>query len=107
MTLSHAEKKMVERLRKREAMLLRWRWPLVIVHGGVVITALVLLVVLAQFPDDIPNTKPMVVAFMLPPLFLLMAGSSLWFGYVIANWHGNAKTHLLLRLIDESHTNVA
>ena len=107
MTLSDAEKKMVEGLRKREAMLRRWRWPLVITHGGVVITALVLLVVLAQFPDDIPNMKPMVVAFMLPSLYLLIAVSSLLLGYVIANWHGNAKTHLLLRLIDEHHTNAA
>src|SRR5690349_12864197 len=107
MTLSTTEKRMVERLRKREAMLLRWRWPLAIIHGGVVIAALVLLVVLTQFPDDIPNAKPMVIAFMLPPLFLLMAGSSLWLGYVIANWNGNAKIHLLLRLIDENHTNMA
>jgi hypothetical protein len=107
MTLSDAEKKMIERLRKREAMLLRWRWPLVIVHGGVVIAAFVLLVVLVQFPDDVPNFRLTAVAFMLPPLLLLMTGSSLWLGYVIANWHGNAKTHLLLRLIDESHTNAA
>jgi hypothetical protein len=107
MTLSDAEKKMVERLRKRNAILLRWRWPAVIIHSGVVISAFVLLVVLARFPDDIPNIKAMAVAFMLPQLLLLIAGSSLWLGYVIANWHGNAKTHLILRLIDEHHTNAA
>lgn len=104
MTLSDAEKKMVERLRKREALLLRWRWLLVIVHGGVVITALVLVVVLARFPDDIPNFKLTLVAFMLPPLFLLMAVSSWWLGYVITRWRGDAQTQLLLKLIDEHHT---
>jgi hypothetical protein len=102
MTLSETEKRMVERLRKREAMFLRWRWVLAIIHGGVVIASLVLLVALGRFPDDIPNSKSMVVAFMLPPAYLLMAGSSVWLGYVIANWHGNAKTQLLLKLIDES-----
>jgi len=88
-------------------MLLRWRWPLAIVHGGVVITALVLVFVLSRFPSDDTNAKLMVVAFMLPPLFFFMTLSSLWLGYVIANWNGNAKTHLLLRLIDESHTDAA
>lgn len=105
MILSDSEKKMIERLRKREALLLRWRWLLVIVHGGVVITALVLVVVLARFPDDIPNFKLTVVAFTLPPLFLLMAVSSVWLGYVIAHWRGNAQTQLLLKLLDEHHPN--
>ena len=107
MTLSDAEKRMIERVRKREAAMLRWRWPLALIHSGVVITAFVLIVVLAHFPDDIPNAKVMVVSFMVPPLYLLMACSSLWLAYVIANWHGNWKTQLLLRLIDEHHTNTA
>ena len=107
MTLSTTEKKMIERLRRREAVSRRCRWPLAFFLTGVVISFLALLVRIARFPDDIPNLKPLVVAFLLPPLFLFATASAAWLAYVIANWNGNPKTHLLLRLLDEHHTNVA
>lgn len=91
---------MIDRLRKRELMLIRWRWPLALVHASVVIASFVLMVILAKFPDDIPNVKPLLVSSVMPQLILLMAFSIGWLGYLIINWRGNATTHLLLKLID-------
>lgn len=107
MALCDTDKKMIERLRKRQALLIRWRWPLVIFHGCMVVANFVLLIVVANFPDDNMTAKLLVVTYSLPPVFFFLCVSSLWIAYVITNWHGNAKTHLILKLIDEYHQNEA
>src|ERR1041384_1005294 len=101
MTLSDDDKKMVGRLRKREAILRRWRWPLAIVHGCFVLAILVALIGIANFPSDDMIAKLTVVSFLIPPLFVFLAFSSLWLCYVIAYWNGDPRTHLLLKLIDD------
>ena len=98
--LSETEKKMVEKLRKRESSLRRWRWFLAIVHGGVLIGAFYILMKVANFPDEPMERKALVVAYFTGPVLFLMAMGAGWIGYLIANWNGNAKTVLLLKLIE-------
>ena len=99
--LSETEKKMVKKLRKREAFLRRWRWFLAIVHGGILAGAFYILVKVANFPDEPMEGKALVVAYFTGPVLLLMVMGAGWLGYLIANWNGNAKTVLLLKLIED------
>jgi hypothetical protein len=45
--------------------------------------------------------KALVVAYFTGPVLLLMVMGAGWLGYLIANWNGNAKTVLLLKLIED------
>jgi hypothetical protein len=101
MMLSETEKKMVEKLRKREAFLRRWRWPMVVFHGVLIIANIWLFVMVANFPDE-PQGAKTIVLHLLTPVFFFIAFSAGWLGYLIANWNGNAKTVLLLKLIEEA-----
>jgi hypothetical protein len=101
MTLCDKDQELVKQLRNRQALLKRWRWPLAIFNGCMVVAIFVLLVVLANFSSDDMTAKLTVVCFLLPPLLVFLALSSLWLGYVIAYWNGDPKTHLLLRLLDD------
>ena len=101
MTLSESDKKLVAQLRKRQALLKRWRWPLAIFNGCMIVANFVMLIVIANFPSDDMTSKLIVVSFLLPPLFVFLSLSSLWLGYLIAFWNGDPKTHLLLRLLHD------
>jgi hypothetical protein len=101
MTFTVEERKMIEGLRKRERLLRQWRWPLVLLHGGMMIACVWLMVKVGKLPDDDPAMKALVTSYVVPGVYLLLAHSTIWFGYVISRWKGDAKTHLLLRLIDE------
>lgn len=81
-------------------MLRRWRWPSAIISGFGAVGSLGLLIALVNFPSDEMIMKLMMVSHFAPALFVSMAFSSLWFGFVITHWGGDPKTHLLLRLID-------
>jgi hypothetical protein len=105
MLLSGSERKMVEKLRKREAFLQRWRWVLALFHGVLIVGNIALFVVVAKFPDEPQGTKAMVLHF-LTPVFFFICFSSGWLGYLVVNWNGNAKTILLLRLIDEAENGI-
>jgi hypothetical protein len=100
MTLSEAEKKMLEKLRKREAFLQKWRWVLVMFHGALIIGNIILFVVVAKFPDE-PQGAKAILLHLLTPVFFFICFSAGWLGYMFVNWNGNAKTVLLLKLIDE------
>ena len=95
---------MVERLRKRDVLLQRWRWPLAIGTSCLVMGWLILLVILAKFHGDSELFKLTLIAYLLPPCFVFLAISSCWLGYVVSHWHGDPKTQLLLRLIEELET---
>ena len=66
-----------------------------------------MLIIVSNFQIDDVTMKLMLLTYSLPPLFTLLGFSSLLFGYIVAHWHGDPNTHLLLRLIDEHHTNAA
>ena len=52
--------------------------------------------------ERLGDLGPMIVSYLAVPLMLMMAGSGLALGYIVAKWNGDPKTHMLLRLIDES-----
>ncbi len=101
MRFTEVERKMVEGLRRREGLLRQWRWPLVVLHGAMMGACVSLLVKVGNFPGDDPAMKAIVTSFTVPGIYLLLAHSAVWFWYVISRWNGDAKTHLLLRLIEE------
>ena len=92
---------MVEKLRKTETLLRKWRWIVVLVAGSLEIALFLLLLKIANFPDEPLEGKALVVSIYLAPILLMMAFNAVWLGYLIANGNGNAKTVLLLKLIDE------
>jgi hypothetical protein len=99
MNLSDSEKRMVAKLRKREASLVRWRWGIAIVALGYVgLGAFGLAVALRFLQTEDPNT-PLVLSFLVPLIFLVtLIGVGLGV-YLSLRWQGRPETVLLLRLI--------
>lgn len=95
---------MIERLRRNDERMRRWRWWLlvfgVICLGAVAFSFSTLLRLLRFFREP-DVTTVLVIACFLPPLYIfcLLAGGLL--GYTWTNWNGNPHTKLLLRLLDE------
>jgi lipid-A-disaccharide synthase-like uncharacterized protein len=102
MQLSDTDKKLVERLKKRQQQFIRWRWVgLVgsILFIGVGIYAFVVLQHFAQEPA-LPSV--MAIAFLSPVVFLLQVGGFGLLIYLVAFWRGKPETRLLLRLLEDS-----
>ncbi|HUR47748.1 MAG TPA: hypothetical protein VMZ27_17825 [Candidatus Saccharimonadales bacterium] len=104
MTLTEKDRKMIERLRRGQRFLARWRWPLAIIHICMIIAWVVLLNISLALPSGEMPALAIVPMYFTTPFFLLMAFSAGFLGYLILNWNGNPQTHLLLRLLDESQT---
>ena len=104
MKLSPLETTMLSRLRKRDAFLRRWRWPMMIFHISLVIAWFCMLLTIVNFPNDPIDIYLLIASHFLPVTFIGIAFHAGWIGYLIANWNGNAKTVLLLKLIDEHQT---
>lgn len=100
MRLSEIELRMLEKLRRRQQSLRRYRVPLLIIHGLLIISWFVLLIIVVQLKTEI-IAKLIVVSYMLPPIFFFMGISSVWFGYTIRNWRGEPTTALLLKVVEE------
>lgn len=101
LALSESETKMLEKLRKHDAALRRFRWPLLVLHAGLLMGAFWLLETVVNFPDEPPGIKAVVVSERLTPIYILLLYSAGWVGYLIANWNGNPKTVLLLKLLEK------
>jgi len=115
MKLSEQEIQMVERLRKRQRSFRRWRVLLLIVFGlNCIVTSIVWIVLstmLSRFANDdndnAGNATRMlatliVQTYAFPICLLSLIGSSWGFCQTLLNWHGEPKTTLLLKLIEES-----
>lgn len=100
MELSETELRMLEKLRRRQQLLRRYRVPLLILHGLITLSWFVLLIIVVQMKMDVTG-KLIVVSYVLPPIFIFMGISSFWFGYMIRNWRGEPNTTLLLKIVDE------
>jgi hypothetical protein len=96
MKLSEQELRWLKRWEKNERLWLPvGRW-IFVLFGGLNTVGGILISHLMMSLRDIPN----VGAFVLFPLFFF-AKAGFWFGYAIANWRGDIKLRLLLRLIRE------
>ena len=100
MKLSELEMAMIETLRKRQQKLRRWRVPLLVFYGLLMVAFLVMLIIAVQFPGD-PLSKVIVVAYSGPPIFFFFGLNSFLFGQTLSNWNGEPKTELLLKVISE------
>src|ERR1051325_6965679 len=101
MKLSEKDIRMVKKLRKRQQQFQRWRLPMLILHGLLIIALFVELILVINFPSDNITSRLIIATYSFPPIFLFMALSSFWFSYTLWNWRGEPKTELLLKVIDE------
>ena len=112
MTFSPDEVRMIERLRKGEGRFSRWRrwrWFLAVFCACMAVVSVVALVILIRFADGLAGVNPIeyrlvgvtLVAYLLPPINMLLMLWLFFLGSVICRWHGDSKARLLLRLIDE------
>ena len=105
MRLSEHEKKLVERLRRNQQSVIRWRWVGLLgacTNLGAGIYAFVLLQ--RCFPDAGPDVvNVLFIAILFPTTVgLLVIGGGLVM-CILSRWNGKPETYLLLKLIDESH----
>ena len=100
---------MIEGLRKREAQFSRWRWFLVVFCACMVVAGVAAVVFLFQWAGDFDAATPIdyrwveltLVAYLLPPINIWFMAWLFCLGSMLCRWHGDTKTRLLLRLIDE------
>jgi hypothetical protein len=101
MQLSDTEKKMVARLRKQEASLLRWRWlglVCIVLFWGVMGYNTALVIHLLYEPN---LSSVLAIACFLPLVYLFAALGGWMTGELWMSWNGRPERRLLLRLIDE------
>jgi len=101
MQLSAEELKLIERMRQMERLRRKTRWFLLI--GSIVLILgwgfnFLFIMHLADLPED---AQTQLTAYLLPPLYLLLAMCALILGYTLAFWNGDPKARLLLRLLEE------
>jgi len=103
MQLSDIEKRIVARLRRRQAQMVRARWWLLL--GGVCMlgaSACGFWFLLPYVREPAPALNSvMIVACYLPQLYLCALFGLGMIADTWLNWNGNPRDRLLLRLIDE------
>jgi hypothetical protein len=108
MRFSETEKKLIERLKKRQQSLIRWRWIGLLGALGNIALGIVCLVVLDHFLDkpDLPAAA-LVAAFLIPTTYILIGAGLGLVVYMILHWNGKPETSLLLKLIEDSRDDSA
>jgi hypothetical protein len=101
MELSDIEKKMVARLRRKQAQMVRLRWWILL--SGIFCFAVsgYGYSVLSRALHEPDLMSVLAVAALLPQIYICMFVGAGAIGYAWANWNGNPQDRLLLRLIDE------
>jgi len=102
MQLSETEERIVERLKKRQQFLVRWRWvgfigALVYAIGGLCGLVLVL-----HFLSGEETTPVLIIACLWPVALVLFVLGVVLVAYLVRGWNGDPETRLLLRLIEDS-----
>lgn len=101
MQLSDTEKKMVTRLQKQQASLIRWRWAMLLSSAVCLGCGAYIAVILQQLFK--PDILAVTILAMASPLEYLMFGIGTWMTVMtILNWNGKPETALLLKLIEVS-----
>lgn len=93
---------MVSRLRKREVLLIRWRWAGALAalgHIGIGVFSLLAALHFLREPD---LTAALMLSLLVPVTFGATAMGVGFAVYVFLRWNGRPETLLLLRLIEES-----
>ena len=102
MQLSDTDKKLVERLKKRQQQFVRWRW--VGLLGAILCIGIGIyaFVILEQFAQEPALPSVMAIAFLSPIVYLLQVGGFGLLIYLVAFWRGKPEVDLLLRVIEDS-----
>jgi hypothetical protein len=99
MKLSDAEIRMVEKMRKQQRQLRRWRFPLLAFYVALTIAWFIMLVEVYSFSSGDITAKLLLVSYLVPPIYAFLTLCSVQVGRL---WRGDPAAELLLRLIDES-----
>jgi hypothetical protein len=102
MQLSDTDKKLVERLKKQQRSLIRWRWVGLVGALVNIAAGCYCITVITYFLHQPEPIAAMVVAFLIPSVYILVLGGVWLVVYLLLCWNGKPETRLLLRLLDES-----
>ena len=103
MQLSDADKKLVERLRKQQQSLIRWRWVGLLAALLNIAIGCCGIAVIDHFLHQPETIAAMVVAFLIPTVYLLVLGG-VWIAvYSFLCWNGKPETRLLLKLLESQN----
>jgi hypothetical protein len=101
MQFSDTDKKLVERLKKRQQQFTRWRWVGLLGATLCIGVGIYAYVVLDSFLQEPGIPTVMAVAVLSPLVYLLQVGGFSLLIYLVAFWNGKPETHLLLRVIEK------
>jgi hypothetical protein len=102
MQLSDTEKKMVARLRKREASMIRWRWAGALGALGYLGVGVFSMIAVLHFLREPDLTAALMLSLLVPMTLGATAAGGCFAVYLLLRWNGRPETLLLLRLIEES-----
>ena len=103
MHLTDTEKKMVERLKKRQQSLKRWRLVGLLGAFGNIGVGCYGIFVLEHFLREPDLPAALAAAFLIPSVYVVVCTGVGLAVYILLHWNGKAETLLLLRLIEDSH----
>jgi len=116
MEFSDTEKKMIDRLRKKQKGLRRFRWLLlctgILGAGCIGISGVgIYIYCISRLLDvlhksDVTSASDMtfvalIIAFFWPKIYIGFWLCAWLVGYALVNWNGNSQERLLLKLLDE------
>ena len=102
MHLTDEEKRMVERLKKEQQSLIRWRWVGLISALLSIGTGCYCFVILERLLQKPELPAILIIANLLPLIYVLVGAGVGLVVYLVLRWNGKPETILLLRLIEES-----
>jgi hypothetical protein len=103
MQLTDADKKLVERLRKQQQSLIRWRWVGLVAALFSIAVGCYGIAVIDRFLRQPETIAAMVVAFLIPTVYVLVLGGVWIVVYLLLCWNGKPETRLLLKLLESQN----
>ena len=102
MELSDLEKRMIARLKKRQQVVVRWRWIGLIGSLVYAVVGLGGIVFSLHFLNGQETTREVIVPCIFAAALGLFVLGVVLVAYLLLNWNGDCQTRLLLRLIEDS-----
>lgn len=100
MRLSEFERKFVNKQEKRQSVWQWMRWIHLAVSFIIVVATGFCLRGLFSLASDHDKAAE-VMSWLYLFCWFIIVGYSSWFGYTLANWHGDVRTRLLTKLVQE------
>jgi membrane protein YdbS with pleckstrin-like domain len=97
MQLSQSDQRFVERLRKRQEQMIRWRWVRLMIGLACLAGAIAAFVSCFRAIDPIM----LAMAMAIPTIYVMAAVGIFVIAYTLSHWRGKAESLLLLRLLED------